>query len=110
MHIQKVIGENIQRIRVSQGLSQSEFCKKLGNMHQTRLSAIETGKAVITVKTLEKIAKTLSVPTIVLLNDISKQSLDLTKTVEAINLLPITKRKALLDIIEAYIQKEIGSK
>lgn len=108
MQLQKAVGLNIQRIRKARGLSQSDLCERMGKMTQARLSTIEGGQVVITIKTLEKIAKALSVSPLALLNDPGKESLDLSSTVETINLLPSAKRKALLDIIEAYIQREIG--
>lgn len=110
MQLQKVIGENIQRIRKEKQLSQLDLCEKIGKITQARLSTIESGQVVITIKTLEKIAKALAVPPILLLNDIGKHSLDLSNTIEAINLLPVNKRKPLLDMIEAYIQRELDKK
>ncbi len=52
------IGRRLKEKRIKQGLSQEKFAEKIG-IHRTYLGTIERGEKAITVKTLNKICKTL---------------------------------------------------
>lgn len=55
-----LIGANIRRLREKQGLSQSEFARRL-NTTQSRLSDLELGKRRLSISALEEMAEILSV-------------------------------------------------
>ncbi|KXJ97948.1 MAG: anaerobic benzoate catabolism transcriptional regulator [Parcubacteria bacterium OLB19] len=52
-------GENMKRIRLEKGMSQSDLCHSL-NFDPAYISNIEKGKQNLTIGTMEKIAKALN--------------------------------------------------
>ncbi len=59
-HISKKLGQNINKIRISKGMSQGDICRKL-DMDRSYMSAIENGKKNITISQLERLAQALGV-------------------------------------------------
>ena len=59
----KVIGKNIQEIRVSKGYSQVDLVGRIeGSIDTTNISRIESGRTNPTIYTLNRIAEALEVP------------------------------------------------
>jgi transcriptional regulator with XRE-family HTH domain len=54
-------GQNVKKIRLSQGLSQGKLAKKLG-VDPTYISQIERGVGNMSLKKIDRLAKTLGVP------------------------------------------------
>lgn len=52
------IGKRLKERRLKQGLSQEQFAERIG-IHRTYVGSIERGEKAITVKTLNKICKSL---------------------------------------------------
>ena len=65
--LQKVVGENLRRYRQSKGLSQEAFADVL-NVHRTYLGGVERGERNLTLKTVERLAKTLGTEPLQLLS------------------------------------------
>lgn len=55
------MGQQIKRIRKEQQLSQMQLAEKC-NFEKASMSRIESGQSNVTISTLEKISKALSVP------------------------------------------------
>ncbi|OKH26217.1 transcriptional regulator [Hydrococcus rivularis NIES-593] len=68
MSITRLFGENIRRLRVSQGLSQDALADKAG-LHRTYVGAVERGERNITLINAEKIANALGVSLVDCLRD-----------------------------------------
>ncbi len=66
--LQKVVGENLRRYRQSKGLSQEAFADVL-NVHRTYLGSVERGERNLTLKTVERLAKTLDTEPLRLLSE-----------------------------------------
>ncbi|WP_083508439.1 helix-turn-helix domain-containing protein [Aedoeadaptatus coxii] len=58
--IKKALGQEIRRLRSSQGYSQEHFAK-LSGLDRTYISDVEQGKRNISIESIEKIAKALNV-------------------------------------------------
>lgn len=56
----KKFGFNVKLERMRQGITQAEFAEML-NVHEKYVSRIETGKQNATIKTLNKLSKTLKI-------------------------------------------------
>lgn len=56
----KLFGEKVRKLRVERGLSQEKLAL-LAGLHRTYIGAIERGERNVSLKNIEKIAKTLSV-------------------------------------------------
>lgn len=53
--LQRVVGENLRRVRRERGLSQESFADLLG-VHRTYMGGLERGERNITLRSLERIA------------------------------------------------------
>ncbi len=53
-------GENMKKIRLEKDMSQGDICRVLG-LDRAYISNVENGKQNLTISTMEKIAKALSV-------------------------------------------------
>lgn len=58
--IRKQVGDKVRQIRKEKGFSQEELAFRAG-LHRTYISDIERGDRNISIKNIEKIAKTLEV-------------------------------------------------
>ncbi len=58
--IEQRVGRNVRALREDQGLSKVEFCLMAG-ISRPYLNHIESGKANVTVKQLDRLAKSLGV-------------------------------------------------
>jgi transcriptional regulator with XRE-family HTH domain len=53
-------GENMKKVRLEKGMSQGDICRALG-LDRAYISNVENGKQNLTISTMEKVAKVLSV-------------------------------------------------
>lgn len=60
MNTLKRLGEKIREIRLERGLSQEKLAL-LSGLHRTYVGAVERGERNVTLKNIEKLAKTLNV-------------------------------------------------
>lgn len=58
--LQRVVGRNLRRYRVEQGLSQEAFADLLG-WHRTYMGGVERGERNLTLRSLERIASRIDV-------------------------------------------------
>ena len=58
--LQKRVGMRIRKLRAKRGWSQEEFADECG-LHRTYMGSVERGERNLTLKSLDKIAKTLKV-------------------------------------------------
>ena len=65
-NLRKIIARNILKYRHEKGLSQEDFAFKC-NLHRTYVGAIERCERNITIKTLQTLAKTMSISVVQLL-------------------------------------------
>lgn len=106
----KEIGTRVRALRLERGLSQVELAKIVGT-HQTALSQIEVGRRGVSVQQVVKLSKALSVsPDRILGSDApppAKRLRDgrLLRRLEKIERLPAAKQRALLQILDAFIEK-----
>ncbi|WP_282946341.1 helix-turn-helix domain-containing protein [Cellulomonas endometrii] len=66
--LQRVVGRNIRRIRNGRGLSQEALADDI-DVHRTFLGAVERGERNLTLRTVERLAQRLGVPTRELVDD-----------------------------------------
>ncbi len=66
--LQAVVGANIRRVRLSQGLSQESFGEAVG-WHRTLVGSVERGERNLTMKSVERISDQLGVHPLDLLWD-----------------------------------------
>ena len=59
--LKKLLGEKIRKVREERGLSQRELASNIEKLSNATISQIENGKRNITLDTLEKISKGLSI-------------------------------------------------
>lgn len=64
--LQKTVGSNVRRIRLSRGLSQEELADELG-VHRTYMGGVERGERNLTLKSVEKLAAQIDVDPLELL-------------------------------------------
>lgn len=64
--LQKILGRNLRRHREALGLSQEAFADELG-VHRTYMGGIERGERNLTLKSVERLAATISIDPIELL-------------------------------------------
>lgn len=103
--LSKVIGDNVQRFRKSQGLTQPELGKRCKPViGQSRLSQIENGEKLITVKTIGQLAKGLGVPPFELLVSHDAKAVELREITQLIDRLPKGERASLLNVISAVLK------
>jgi transcriptional regulator with XRE-family HTH domain len=103
------ISERISQLRKKRGLTQKELSAKIG-ITQTLVSDYETGRSHLTDTMLIRFCLALSTTPNVLLsfnNEAGKktgtQSLKLMKRINRIEKLPLSKQKALLQIIDGFL-------
>ena len=58
--LNRLVGDEVRRLRQTLGLSQEDFAEKCG-IHRTYVGAIERGECNITLTTLESVAEALSI-------------------------------------------------
>ncbi|QZN86532.1 helix-turn-helix transcriptional regulator [Cellulomonas sp. C5510] len=58
--LQRVVGEQVRRVRAERGLSQEALADALG-VHRTYLGAVERGERNLTLRTVERLADRLAV-------------------------------------------------
>ncbi len=61
MDVRRLLGRNVQRLRLARGWSQEELADEAG-IHRTYVSGVERGVRNPTVTVLAKLAKALGVP------------------------------------------------
>lgn len=66
--LQRSVGKNIRRIRLSRGISQEALGAVVG-LHRTYIGGVERGERNITLQTLEGMAELLGIPPMELLAD-----------------------------------------
>ncbi|KAB1637864.1 helix-turn-helix domain-containing protein [Pseudoclavibacter terrae] len=66
--LQRSVGKNIRRIRLSRGISQEALGAVVG-LHRTYIGSVERGERNITLQTLEGMAELLGVAAMELLDD-----------------------------------------
>lgn len=66
--LQRSVGKNIRRIRLSRGISQEALGAVVG-LHRTYIGSVERGERNVTLQTLEGMAELLGVPPMELLAD-----------------------------------------
>jgi transcriptional regulator with XRE-family HTH domain len=64
--LQRAVGRNLRAYREGKGLSQESFADQLG-VHRTYMGGIERGERNLTLKSLERIADTLELDPLTLL-------------------------------------------
>ncbi|MFN8490044.1 MAG: helix-turn-helix transcriptional regulator [Caldilineaceae bacterium] len=70
--LQKLFGQNVRRLRQSQGLTQAELALKAG-LNRSYLGGVERGQRQIGLENIDKLAKALSVsPEVFFKTDYSK--------------------------------------
>ena len=65
--LQRRVGANLRAYREEQGLSQESFAEVVG-VHRTYLGGLERGERNLTLKSLERLAETLDLDPLDLLN------------------------------------------
>jgi transcriptional regulator with XRE-family HTH domain len=107
----KNMGERIRALRLEKGLTQVELGKRMG-MTQSNVSEIERGIRGLTVRQLLKLSAILSTSTDTILlgssspeNGTSSLSLRVLRRARRIQELPLRKQRALLETVDALIDK-----
>lgn len=107
----KEIGTRIRGLRLERGLSQVELAKAMGS-HQTAISQIEVGYRGVSLNQVLRICQVLKAPPEQILGETpSKAQVPqlrqsrLLKRLEKIETLPPAKHRALLQIVDAFIEK-----
>jgi len=65
--LQQILGRNLRAVRVASGLTQEEFADLLG-IHRTYIGGLERGERNVTLQTVERLAASLAVPAMALLD------------------------------------------
>ncbi|MGH9323114.1 MAG: helix-turn-helix domain-containing protein [Vicinamibacteria bacterium] len=107
----KNMGERIRALRLQKGLTQVELGKKMG-MTQSNISEIERGIRGLTVRQLLKLSSILSASTDTILlgsssieNGTANLSLRVLRRAQRIQELPVRKQRALLETVDALLDK-----
>jgi transcriptional regulator with XRE-family HTH domain len=58
--LQRIVGENLARVRHSRNLSQEELAEEL-DFHRTYLGAVERGERNLTLRSVERLARNLGI-------------------------------------------------
>lgn len=66
--LQRILGSNLRLHRQARGISQESFANALG-FHRTYLGSLERGERNLTLRSVERLAHTLGVSPIALLQD-----------------------------------------
>jgi transcriptional regulator with XRE-family HTH domain len=66
--LQRTVGRNLRTYRLARGYSQEAFAEVLG-VHRTYMGGLERGERNLTLRSLERIAERLEMPTLELLRD-----------------------------------------
>lgn len=67
--LQKTVGKNLKLYRQRHGLSQEEFAHQL-SVHRTYMGGVERGERNLTLRTVERLAESISVEPIELLTEL----------------------------------------
>ena len=67
--MQIVVGRNIRRLRRERGLSQEDLADEIG-VHRTYMGGVERGERNLTLRSLERLAESLGVSPLSLLEDV----------------------------------------
>lgn len=70
-HLQQTVGANLRMYRQRRGLSQEDFAEVLG-VHRTYMGGIERGERNLTLRSVERIAASLSLDPIELLTELRR--------------------------------------
>lgn len=107
----KDIGARLRALRLERGLSQVELAKLIGS-HQTALSQVEVGRRGVSLQQVVKLARALRVtPDQILGQAQPRQPIAhlrngrLLRRLERIDTLPVSKQRALVQMIDAFIEK-----
>jgi transcriptional regulator with XRE-family HTH domain len=106
----KDVGERLRTLRIERGLTQVQLAEMVGT-HQTALSQVEVGRRGVSLDQILKLARALKVTPDQILgetpppNGTRPQSGRLLKRIERIEALPQAKQRALLQMIDAFIEK-----
>lgn len=65
--LQQILGRNLRAVRAASGLTQEEFADLLG-IHRTYIGGLERGERNVTLQTVERLAASLKVTAIALLD------------------------------------------
>ncbi len=105
------IGSRIRAARLERGLSQIELAKAL-NSHQSALSQIEVGRRGVSLNQILRICKALKVSSETILGESEHQTAApqlrqsrVRRRLERIETLPPAKHRALLQMIDAFIDR-----
>ena len=105
------IGSRIRAARLERGLSQIELAKAL-NSHQSALSQIEVGRRGVSLNQILRLCKALQVSPEAILGESEHQSAApqlrqsrVKRRLERIETLPPAKHRALLQMIDAFIDR-----
>lgn len=108
------IGGRIRALRIQRGLTQVDLGKKLG-MPQSNVSELERGVRGLTVRQLLKLSSILSATTDEIVghsttgNGRPSLSLKVLRRAQRIQELPAPKQRAVLELLDALLDKEVQS-
>ena len=107
----KEVGARLRTVRLERGVSQVELAKLVGS-HQTALSQIEVGRRGISLQQILRVCRALKVSPERILGEnhagpAPKRLRDgrLLRRLESIGTLPAAKQRALLQMVDAFIEK-----
>lgn len=66
--LQRILGQNLRRLRTERGWSQERFADELG-VHRTYMGGVERGERNLTLRSVERLALTLGVEAVALLSE-----------------------------------------
>lgn len=66
-NLNKIVGNNIKKIRKENNLTMEMVAKKIGLTNRSSIAHLENGSRSITLDTLEKVANALNIPVVKLL-------------------------------------------
>jgi transcriptional regulator with XRE-family HTH domain len=111
----KEVGERLRTLRITRGLTQTDLAKLVGS-HQTALSQVEVGRRGVSLDQIMKLAKALKVTPDEILGQAPKsppngdsqrrlRSGRIQRRLERIEALPDAKQRALLQMVDAFLDK-----
>jgi transcriptional regulator with XRE-family HTH domain len=107
----KEIGARLRALRLEQGISQVELAKLIGT-HQTAVSQVEVGRRGVSLRQIVRLCRALKVtPDRILGENLEgprvKRLRDgkVMRRLEKIETLPPAKQRALLQMVDAFIEK-----